>query len=130
MPYTDYTISMPIGAYVAVLEAILVVGGLALALYLLWDAGTGNRLVRRYLRFGLSRTRLGRMLARHRIGVDQYLDATPVPEVRRQLRECANCPHERLCDAAATCQPLRLDYGYCPNLPVVLRCLGTSALQV
>lgn len=120
MPYADYTVTMPVGTYILMLELVLAACVLLVAFALLRDADDDNWLVRRYVKIRLAGTRLRRMLARHHIGMAQYFAAVPLLEIKHQIHECRTCPRKQLCDTAVvTDHPKSLDDGYCPNLPQI-----------
>lgn len=105
--------------FVSLLSLIVVcvaVSGLAVALILTIRANylTGWRF-RQQLSERVNRLRLGRMLARRGINVQEYLHRIPVVQLDREARACEGCNQTRTCEEVLARGTAGTSLDFCVN---------------
>jgi hypothetical protein len=122
-------IPLPLQLYMPLLLATV---GVGLAILVLARAGSG--LIHAAARTGqarrLRRLRMSDMLDIRNIDQKLYLRLTPLPELRRQLSNCAHCSSKRQCDAELVHgEVFGTGFSYCPNTPALNALLNTLRAQ-
>ncbi len=107
---------MDIAGLLPLFIAGLAVIGLAAALILTVRANylTGRRF-RRQLAERVNRLRLGRMLARRGIDVQEYLHRVPVVRLEQEARACEGCDQTATCDRTLARATSAAALDFCPN---------------
>ncbi len=92
-----------------------------------------TRAVRAYLQRRVGKMRLGRMLQRIGLSPQQYAQRAPIPQLRDQLRVCADCACHSHCDwILERCDSAVSELKFCLNLASINAvvandsCLGMS----
>jgi hypothetical protein len=89
----------------------------AFAVLLLVAILANQKTARRYrqaMHAKLSKLRLSRMLAFHRIDQGSYLHTQPVVDIENQMKRCANCAKTQRCDEVLAAES-PAETGFCAN---------------
>jgi hypothetical protein len=111
-----------LGAFVAMLIAILLFALAAVAVITFADTPRGRRMLRDYLGGRLASTRMWSMLEHRGVSPTRYVDEMPIQDLREQIRACRRCAKQDMCDETLNCVGWRKrDYGFCPNRKAITR---------
>lgn len=104
--------------------------GLTILILLRTSSGVFHSAARAGQARRLRRLRMSDMLDMRNIDHRLYLKLTPLPELRRQLSNCAHCSSKRQCDAELLRgELLGKGFDYCPNTPALNALLKTIGGQ-
>lgn len=89
------------------------------------DTRRGQGLVRRWLGWRLSASRMARMLELRHLPPQLYLESTPIATIRAQLQLCRQCTKQEQCEAALSYRgPRHHSLNFCPNHSTIDRLIG------
>lgn len=121
-------VQLSVAPYIWTLFTVLAACIFVLAWAALADSGAETWPVRAVQRWRLGRTRMVRMLRRRHVPVGAYVRLLPVAQLKEQIQTCQTCGLDDLCDRAlAGPGPSRSVFSFCPNRPVIERCLMSPA---
>lgn len=96
--------------------AVIVACVLSLAVLASVMSPRGQRIIRDHLGKRLAGTRMWSMLEHRHVSPLNYVDQTPIGELKAQIHACQHCAKQEMCDETLGYVGFRKrNYGYCPN---------------